>query len=311
MKINRRDFLKNGTAALGGSLVVGALAVNPSKVFAASNKGRGTEDGMAMLSDATRCIGCRSCERACGKANGLPRPETGFKDPTVFEKTRRTDPQAYTVVNRYENLRWKQPVFRKQQCMHCAEPACASACLVAAFKKTPEGAVIYNEDICLGCRYCMTACPFSMPTFEYHDAFEPAIRKCTMCYQRIHKGITPACASECPVEAIAFGKRSELIKIARERINNNPEEYIDHIYGEHEVGGTSWLYVSGVPFEELGLPVNVGNTPYPELTREFLSAVPFVLTVWPAVFGGIYAWMKRRGQTATSEAVQQTKEDIH
>ena len=307
MKMNRRDFLKN-TTAIGGSLLLGSLVANPTKVFAAP-KLADRPDGFAMLSDSTRCVGCRRCEAACNKANNLAAPNISFEDPSVFEEKRRTEEQVYTVVNRYENPKWEKPIFRKMQCMHCAEPACASACLVGALKKTPEGAVIWDENLCLGCRYCMTACPFHIPTFEYFDAGSPAIQKCTLCYHRISKGIIPGCAEACPVEAITFGKRSELIKIARDRIRNEPDGYIDHIYGEHEVGGTDWLYVSGVPFENLGLPADVGTTPYPDLTKEFLSAVPLVLVVWPALLGGFYAWTRHREQIAEAEATNREKED--
>jgi len=308
MQIDRRDFLKKGTAAIGGSLLLGGLIAKPTKVFAAQDASN-RPDGLAMLTDSTRCIGCRRCEAACNEANNLPAPEIPFEDRYVFEEKRRTEAQAYTVVNRYENPKWKRPVYRKIQCNHCAEPACASACLVGALKKSPEGPVIYYENLCIGCRYCMTACPFYIPAFEYFDVGSPAIRKCTMCNHRISEGLIPACAEVCPVEAITFGKRSELIKIARDRIRSEPDKYIDHIYGEHEVGGTDWLYVSGVPFEELGLPTDVGTTPYPTFTQEFLSAVPLVLVAWPALFGGFYAWTKRRQQIAEAEATNREKED--
>jgi len=306
-KINRRDFLK-GAAATTGSLLVWSLANNPTKVLAApavSNR----PDGFAMLSDLTKCVGCRRCEAACNKANNLAAPDVPFEDPSVFDKERRTDVQAYTVVNRYQNPEWGRPVYRKIQCNHCAEPACASACLVGALKKTPEGPVVYNEGLCMGCRYCMTACPFYIPTFEYFDATTPAIRKCTMCYHRVSKGIIPACAEACAVGAITFGKRSKLLKLGRSRISSEPDKYMDHIYGEHEAGGTDWLYISGVPFGEVKLPMDVGTTPYPEFTKEFLSAVPLVLVAWPALFGGFYAWTKRRQHNAEAEANRPKKED--
>ena len=307
MNIDRRDFLKSAAVA-GGSLLMWGLVKKPAEVVSAQGIS-GRPDGFAMLSDTSRCVGCRRCEAACNKANNLPAPKVSFEDPSVFEEKRRTDAQAYTVVNRYENSEWRKPVYRKKQCMHCAEPACASACLVGALKKTPEGAVIYNEGLCMGCRYCMTACPFYIPAFEYFDAASPAIRKCTLCYHRISQGIIPACAEACPVEAITFGKRSELIRLARDRIRSEPDKYIDYIYGEHEVGGTDWLYISGVPFEELDLPMNLGTTPYPEFTREFLSAVPLVLVAWPALFFGFYTWAKRREQIANAKVTDRDKEE--
>jgi Fe-S-cluster-containing dehydrogenase component len=181
--------------------------------------------------------------------------------------------------------------------MHCKEPACASACFVGAFKKTPEGAVVYNASVCVGCRYCMVACPFGIPAYEYDNTFSPEVTKCTMCYERIKEGLSTACAEACPTGAIQFGKREDLIKVARQRIQSYPERYVDHIYGEHEAGGTAWLYLAGVEFAELDLPSEIQDTPYGELTRGFLSAVPLVLVLWPALLGGFYMLTKRSKDT--------------
>jgi formate dehydrogenase iron-sulfur subunit len=291
--VSRRDFLK-GTLATAGALAAWGLLGGQQKVLA--NDFTGNPERFGMLTDTTRCIGCRRCEAACNKANNLPPPPTSFEDKSVFETTRRTEPQVYTVVNRYSDAVTGGPVYRKVQCNHCAEPACASACPVGALKKSPEGPVIYNENKCIGCRYCMTACPFYIPTFEYSEARTPAIQKCFMCYQRILKGEMPACAVECPVEAITFGKRTEMLNVARDRIRNEPSKYIDHIYGETEAGGTDWLYVSSVPFASMGFPTNLGTTPLPDLTREFLSSVPLVLIALPAFLGGMSLFSNRRGQ---------------
>ena len=146
-----------------------------------------------------------------------------------------------------------------------------------------------------------------MPAFEYFDPIRPAIRKCTMCYQRTSRGVTPACAEACPVQATIFGKRSELLAIARQRISAEPAKYVNHIYGEKEAGGTDWLYVAGVDFTELGLPGNVGTTPYPELTKDFLGMVPLVLVVWPALLGGFYTWSK--GQRRIVEAAKKGSDE--
>ncbi|MFC1942896.1 4Fe-4S dicluster domain-containing protein [Chloroflexota bacterium] len=292
-KIGRRDFLKS-TVTIGTSLVLCNLLGKPESAFAKDLSG--WPDRVGMLTDITRCIGCRRCEAACNKANNLPAPSVSFEDKSVFSKKRNTDAETYTVVNRYPDPKTGEPVYSKVQCNHCVEPACASACLVGALKKQPEGPVTYNEKICIGCRYCMTACPFYIPAFEYFDAGTPAIQKCFMCFDRISEGEVPACATECPVEAITFGKRSELLKLARDRISNKPEKYIDHIYGEHEVGGTDWLYISSVPFKELGFPSDLETKPYPEYTREFLSDVPLILVACPALLGGFYLLSKRREQ---------------
>ncbi len=294
--ISRRGFLKG----IIGTAIGGSLLGRPLRALAGNLSGQ--PDHFGMLTDLTRCIGCRRCEAACNEANNLPPPEIPFEDKSVFEQERRPDERAFTMVNRYSDPhRLGVPVYVKIQCMHCEEPACASACLVGALKKTPEGPVIYDESVCVGCRYCMSACPFYIPAFEYFDPLSPRIQKCYMCYHRIFAGQVPACAAECPMEAIMVGKRSELIELARERIRNNPDRYIDHIYGEHEAGGTGWLYISGVPFAELGFPTDLEMSPYPELTKGFLSLVPVVLIAWPALFGGIYLMSRGREQEAGGE----------
>jgi formate dehydrogenase iron-sulfur subunit len=307
-RIGRRDLLK-GALTMAGSLLIANRFGLPETAFAEGFSH--PPEHLGMLTDLTRCIGCRRCEEACNKANDLPEPEVPFDDYSVFEEERRTDAQTYTVVNRYSNpSRLGEPAYNKIQCMHCEEPACVSACLVAALKKTPEGPVVYDQNLCIGCRYCMAACPFSIPTYEYSSAFSPKVGKCFMCYDvRIAKGELPACAAECPMEAITFGKRSELLRLASDRISSEPHEYIDHIYGEHEAGGTDWLYISGVPFGLLGFPMDLGLTPFPELTRGFLSMVPLVLVAWPALLGGIYLMSNQRAQTAETEVAESEKGD--
>lgn len=306
-EISRRDFLKSA-AVMGGCLLAGNIVGPPEKALAKNFKAQ--SDHFGMLTDLTRCIGCRRCEAACNKANNLPEPVVPFEDKSVFDKKRRTDAQTYTVVNRYSDSRHMgEPVYSKVQCMHCEEPACVSACLVGALKKTPEGPVVYDENVCLGCRYCLNACPFYIPTYEYSNAFHPKVQKCFMCYRRITEGEVPACATECPVEAITFGKRSELIKLARDRIRESLDRYIDHIYGEHKAGGTDWLYISGVPFEELGFPTDLGTTPYPEFTNEFLSLIPLVDVAWPALLVGFYLMSNSREQIAATETTDVEKGD--
>ncbi|MCP4247425.1 MAG: 4Fe-4S dicluster domain-containing protein [bacterium] len=299
MSTSRRGFLK-----LAGAAGVAGF-VGPRAARAASGGGS-RNDWMGLLTDLSLCVGCRKCEWACKDANGLPglQPIEAYEDTSVFEQRRRTDPGNYTVVNRYAPAKeGGPPVDVKTQCMHCVEPACASACLVAAFRKTPEGSVLYNEDVCIGCRYCMVACPFSIPTYTYDDAFAPAVQKCTMCYDRIREeGGLPACAKICPKEAITFGKRKNLIELAHERIRHAPDKYVDHVYGEHEAGGTCWMYLAPKPFEELGFRADLGTTAYPELTTGFLSSVPLVLVIWPALLMGAHAFTKHREALAKAQA---------
>jgi Fe-S-cluster-containing dehydrogenase component len=296
MSVSRRKFLGwIGGAGLSCAFGNSAKAASP-KYFP------GYPDSLGVLHDTVLCIGCRSCEDACNKVNDLPPPDRPFKDLSVLDEQRRTTPKAYTVVNRYDiSKKPKRPVFYKKQCNHCQEPACASACFVRAYTKTKEGAVIYDESVCVGCRLCMIACPFEIPTYEYDSALEPRIRKCTMCYPRGIQGLLPGCVQSCPVEALSFGKRKDLIRIARERMRKYPDRYVDHIYGEHEMGGTSWLYLSGAPFKELGMREDLGITPAPELTAAALDAVPMVIGLWPVLLTGIYAIIKRSEKIAGLE----------
>jgi Fe-S-cluster-containing dehydrogenase component len=274
MKTTRRKFLQFTGAAAGASLLLG-----PSNAFGSIAKKENSQQ-YAMLNDTTRCIGCQACEQACAEKNCFPEPE----GKPEIEKQRSTDTEALSVVNGHATD--KGTVFVKTQCMHCDQPACVSACLVNAMYKTDEGPVIWKEDKCMGCRYCMVACPFDIPKFEY-GSLNPKIRKCVMCFDRIGEGDIPACAEACPQEAILFGTREELLEIARRRISDHPTKYVRHIYGEHEVGGTNVLYLAGVPFEHLGFRTDLGTTPYPEYTKTFLYSVPLALLLAPAFMLGL------------------------
>ncbi len=281
MNIGRRGFLK-GAGAAGGALVGGKVA----RAAAPQASPAGVEFS-GMLVDTTKCIGCRSCEAACNEANALPAPAVDLFTDSVFAERRDTTPDAFTVVNRFPNEKKPdEPIFVRRQCMHCNQPACASACLVKAMQKTPEGAVVYNKDRCMGCRYCMIACPFDVPKFQY-DSPRPYVRKCTFCAARQKEGKQPACAEACPTGATLFGKKRDLLEIARSRIYAEPDKYVHHIYGEHEVGGTGWLYLAGAPAAKVGLADNLGTTPYPELTSGFLYGVPLVFVLWPSLLFGL------------------------
>ncbi len=290
MAISRRNFLTwIGAAGAGLGSIAGKSA------FAAGNLHfEGYPGSYGVLHDITRCVGCRSCEAACNNVNGLPAPERPFTDPAVLNEERRTTEQAFTVVNKYDTAGRTSPVFRKIQCNHCLEPACASVCFVKALRKTQTGAVTYDPSVCVGCRYCMIACPFEIPAYEYNNALAPRVMKCTMCYPLISEGRLPGCVEACPMEALTFGKREDLIQTARERMRQNPGRYVNHIYGETEMGGTSWLYISDVPFSQIGMREDLGVTPAPELTSGALSAVPMVAGLWPVLLLGLHAISKRK-----------------
>lgn len=273
MELDRRNFFRM-MGATGITLALGKeLLAAPDVVANAEFKG--------VLYDATRCKGCLGCEIDCADANELPMPISKKE----IKGLRKPDETWRTVVNAHETSKGK--VFVKMQCMHCNEPACAAACLTQAMYKTPEGPVIWRENKCMGCRYCMISCPFDMPKFEYNSP-NPKIQKCTMCFEtRVQNGELPACVENCPNEALAFGTRRELIQEARKRIVENPDSYYDHIYGEREAGETCWMYLSPVPFEELGMNTSVQNESYPALTKGFLYTVPSVFVLAPALLLGI------------------------
>ena len=300
MKLSRRTFFKVNAA--GAAALVAAPRSASAAVAVASPDARG------VLVDTTRCIGCRACEAACAEANTLGEP-VDAGDDVVFTRTRSTDQHTFTVVNRFPKAPAEPkavPVrFAKTQCMHCVEPACVSACPARALEKSAAGPVTYTGNRCLGCRYCMVACPFDVPKFEYEKT-QPYVRKCTFCAARQAEGKMPACTEVCPTGALQFGNRAELLDEARTRIYQHPDQYVHHIYGEHEAGGTSWLYISDVPLESLGLKAGVSTTPYPELTKTALSAVPVVMTLWPPLLMGLYTFAHRRDAVAASEHAAMT-----
>jgi Fe-S-cluster-containing dehydrogenase component len=294
MSISRRDFLK-----VAGT--TGALLAGGGKPAQAAPALTGNGEFNGMLIDTTKCIGCRACEAACNEANKLPKPEVSFESESVFERNRETTPDAFTVVNRYPNEKEPdKPIFVRRQCMHCNQPACASACLTKAMEKTRDAAVIYNKDRCMGCRYCMIACPFDVPKFQYNSP-TPYVRKCIFCYERQKLGEQPACSEACPTGATLFGKKRDLLEIAKSRIYTEPDKYVHHIYGEHEVGGTGWLFLYGAPAEKLGLKTNLETTPYPELTSGFLYGVPLVFVLWPSLLIGLNHIIKGEKETSHGE----------
>lgn len=251
---SRRKFLKIATTGVASLALSQSTAKSqPENIL--------SEDRLGVLVDTTVCVGCRNCEYACKIAHKIPTENiNSYADRSVFETKRRPDINAFTVVNEYHNLKNPLlPINVKVQCMHCDKPACVSACIVGAISKKEDGSVVWDGDKCIGCRYCMVACPFQIPSFEYHKAIEPEIRKCDFCYERKQEGKLPACVEICPVEALTFGPRTEIVRIAREKIKRNPEKYINHVYGENEVSGTSWVYLANRSFYDLDFPKLAGK----------------------------------------------------
>jgi formate dehydrogenase iron-sulfur subunit len=236
-----------------------------------------------LLIDLTLCIGCNACQDACKVENGLPEGTEEKLSPT-----------AYTA------LREVNGTFVRQMCRHCLDPTCVSVCPVGALEKHSEGPVLYDESKCIGCRYCVQACPFQVPRYEWTSTW-PRVQKCRFCAERLKKGMQTACAEACPTGATKFGDRDDLIREAQARIEAEPEKYVNHIYGLTEVGGTSVLYLSAVPFEELGFRTNLEQIPLPSLTWQALSKIPTILTVGGVFLYGIWWITNRRTEVQAME----------
>lgn len=269
-----------------------------------------------VLVDLTKCIGCGSCVVACKMYN--KNEWIADHAPTSGEDAKLAD-QNWTVVQKYRlnaggdegpgrGEVWR---FVKRQCLHCKNPACASSCFATAFRKTKLGPVVYYPNLCVGCRYCMLACPFSIPKFEWNSPI-PALKKCTMCSNRVQNGDAPACVTVCPTNVMKFGEHEELLEEAK-KILASDNRYVQHIYGEEEAGGTLWIYISDKPFEDLGFKTNVPKRSMPSYTSDYMKATPIVGAVWFAVLAVVYfitgrraALKKMKEQTAKSKSETQS-----
>ncbi|MCK6480735.1 MAG: 4Fe-4S dicluster domain-containing protein, partial [Planctomycetes bacterium] len=258
--------------------------------------GAGDPDGHgAVLVDLTRCIGCRSCENACRVRRGhepLKPSRMGFQPGegglTFTGWTYVDTPRPETGPHA------GRPVPIKRQCMHCVDPACVSACPAAALVKTERGSVVWKAENCIGCRYCMLACPFLVPRFEWKSGMTPRIAKCDFCDDRTAKGLPPACVASCPTGALRHGKRRLVVGEAHQRRQAHPERYRT-LYGDKVVGGTSWIYLSDVPLTDLGLPEELPGKALPALTWQALAEVPIVILGVGMALSGVL-WMRRKAE---------------
>jgi len=243
-------------------------------------------NAMAILTDVTKCIGCEACVTACKETN-----HTGEDRPWRWQKhIDDLSASRWTAILRRPNRH-----YVRQQCRHCLQPACVSVCPVGALQKTPEGAVIYDSNICMGCRYCMMSCPYGIPRYLWSEPI-PYVRKCILCYHNLKNGKLqePACTKACPTQATVFGERQELLDRAHQLIRDNPGKYQPQVYGENEVGGTSVLYLSDIPLDFLGWQKDLGADPLPLKTWNTLHKVPGIFVGVGLGMYGLYWIMERR-----------------
>ena len=291
--ISRRAFVKRlglGAAALAGCALL--EDVQTAQASAAQSEGEASEEAVGVLIDVTRCTGCQTCALACKAANDMPRPDVV---PTKLSS------EALTFVDSQPQSDGSTD-YVKRQCMHCVHPGCVSACTVGALRKTALGPVVYDSSKCIGCRYCQYACPFGVPTYEWDNVLG-LIQKCQMCYSRLVEGEKPACVASCPNGALRFGKRSELLAQAKAQIASTPDRYIDHIYGEHEVGGTSMLYLSDVPFAQLGFPT-LADRAVSANAETVMQLTPAVAAAVATVATGLHLIFRRRQQILAGQKTE-------
>ncbi len=275
----------------------------------------------ATLIDIANCIGCRACQVACKQWNERDgedtqlEPEMGIQNPAVLSA------KTYTLIAFHEMENPAKPggldsAYVMQRCLHCLEPACVTACPTTALQRQPDGPVSYEVDECIGCRYCMLACPWDVPTADWNTR-APKISKCTHCADRAVQPppvafndqalsedaarqfantiAIPACVKACPADALRYGTRDEMLALAHKRIADRPDKYVDHVYGEKELGGTSVLYLSRVPFEKLGFPM-YGEKPFTTFNNKALGSVPPAVIAVGALLGASYAFFRKRVQ---------------
>jgi formate dehydrogenase iron-sulfur subunit len=281
----------------------------------------------STLIDITNCIGCHACQVACKQWNERDGEETELLPDLGFQNPATLSAKTYTLIAFHEMENPQKPgglesAFVMQRCLHCLQPACVSACPTTALFRQTDGPVSYDVDKCIGCRYCELACPWDVPTSEWNTR-TPKISKCTHCADRADQPVpvafngtpmaddavkrfadsiaTPACVKACPADALCYGTRDEMLALAHQRVADRPDRYVDHVYGEKELGGTSVLYLSAVPFEKLGFP-KYGEKPFPVFTKSALGAVPPAVMVLGAALGAAYAFFRKRAQAVADQA---------
>jgi len=269
-------------------------------------------DAKGVLIDLTKCMGCGSCVVACKMYNknkwvdhrvnmwGMDRSAPATGENALLADENWTVVQKYRVPRAKGSEAWR---YVKQQCLHCKEPACVSSCFATAFKQTELGPVEYYPQLCVGCRYCMLACPFNIPKFEWDNPL-PMLTKCSMCGDRVANGDAPVCVAVCPTDVMTFGRYDDMLAEAKRRLTAPGNRYVQHIYGEGEAGGTLWLYISDKPFETLGFRMNVPTRSIPSYTSDFMKKTPYVGFIWFCILSLVYIFFNRRAAAKKKEGTK-------
>lgn len=331
MSMNRRAFLK--TSALNISAGFGAAVSSEASALQREPIPMPSE-AVGMLYDSTLCIGCKACMVACKEANNMPVEATGQTE-VMWDTPVETSGKTLNVIKVFKTGTAEKKdrefdgfAFIKRHCLHCVDPSCVSACPVSAMTKDSlTGIVEHHEDRCIGCRYCVYACPFGIPKYEYDNPFGQ-IQKCEFCAHLQAEDKTPACCHVCPTGATLFGTVELLKEESHRRLSMQPgedyifprgrlrkgkrknaqpghkakiPEYINHVYGEKELGGTQIMYMSAVPFDKLGLPTNVPDYGY-AANSEGIQHTLYKWMMAPAILlGGLTFVVKRSVNKQNSE----------
>ncbi len=332
---NRRDFIR-GCLAGGGAA---AAALVPEAAGARDNL-KNPPDALGLLYDSTLCVGCQACVAACKRVNENP-AEFRTLDK-LWDSPLDTTGHTFNVIKVFssgtgetKNAEENGFAFMKTSCMHCADPSCVSACPVSAMQKNPvTGIVTYDPDACFGCRYCVAACAFGIPKYQY-DSPTGRIGKCELCNHRHKDGHYSACAEVCPTGATLFGRTSDLLVEAKRRLAIKPGDttkiprgrlpysdaaaekaatwrkepdqryeaqvgpYLQHVYGETEYGGTQVLKIASVNFEKLGMP---DLPPVSSASKsETIQHTLYQGMIMPLALFGAMTWVAKRNVVADDD----------